>query len=109
MSYLIKSLMCAGALGLGAATLGTSVAEAKPPVAVSISADQKTDGHYETYIEYETRVDSDGNTYTVPVERKVWVSDTFDSAPYYYDGPRYYGPSFRFNWGGGHWGHHHHH
>lgn len=93
MNYFMKPVLLAG---LGLFTLGTlPSADAKEPVKLGVSiGEDRTDGHWETRIEYETRYDSWGRPYTVAVERRVWVDD---------------GPSVGFYFGFGHRDHHHHH
>lgn len=94
MNYFIKPVLLAG-LGLFAATGTLSTVNAKEPVKAGITVDEnRTDGHYETQIVYETRYDSWGRPFQVAVERRVWVND---------------GPGFGmfFGLGGGH--HHYHH
>ena len=120
MNYFIKPMLWAGLGMLGAGAGLMNSADAKEPVKVAITAENRTDGHYETQWVDETRVDSTGNTYVVRVQRQVYVDDLYVSSPsygwrytttspYYYDSPYYYrsGPSFYFGIGGGHHYHHH--
>ena len=109
MKTFIKPMLWAGLglLGVGAGL--TNTADAKEPVKLALTESNRTDGHFETQTVYETRVDSDGRTFQVGVQRQVWVSDddVYVSSPSYgyrYSGGYPYSSSYPYGYSNGYYG-----